>query len=403
MINLHNSKTKMQKYNIFTNKQRLTTLFIAGLLMVGFAVSPLVQADNYDDQINAINQQNAQHQANLDSLSVQATSLADQISKLQERINVLQSQINENTAQRDTLNRQIVEAEAELARQKAVLGENIRAMYLEGEITTFEILLSSKDLHEFVDKEQYRNSVKSQITATLDRINLLKAQLATQKETVEKLLAEQQRMQGEQTAQQAEQNRLLAMNQSQQAAIDNQIRANYAQVSELRAAQAAAYARATGGGRRNYGSLGNFQFRNQSGQSNCGGGYSYCWAYYDQYVNDSWGLNLARECVHYAADRAARGRDLSRYLGAYWGAGNATNWPTSLDGAPGVTINRAPAPGSVAIVNGDDLGNGYGHAMYVESILGDGWVRVSQMNWGGPGTYSTMEVKASGLWFVHFN
>jgi peptidoglycan hydrolase CwlO-like protein/surface antigen len=397
MINLHKLQTKMQKTAKITIRQRITSLFMTGLLIAGFISAPLVQADRFDDQINAINQQNAQAQTSLNQLSAQATSLADAIAKLQERINALQAQINANIAARDDLNRQIAEAEAELERQKSLLAENIKAMYLEGEISTVEMLFSSKDLSEFVDKEQYRTTVKNKIKSTLDRINALKAQLASQKEQVEKLLADQQRMQGELGAQQGEQQRLLSMNQAQQNELDQMIRNNNSQISQIRAQQAAAYAAATNGGRNNFGSLGNFRFRSLSAQQYCGGGYSYCWAYHDQWVSDSWGLMLARECVHYAADRAARGMNLAPYLGG--GRGNAYQWPSSLSGA--FRVDRSPEAGAVAIVGAGDLPD-YGHAMYVEYVLGDGWVGVSQMNFDGRGSYSTMEVNASSLWFIHF-
>lgn len=397
MINLHKLKIKMQKTKAITTRERISSLFMAGLLVAGFIFPSIALADRYDDQVNEINRQNAQAQSNLNQLESQATSLADAIAKLQERINALQAEINANIAARDELNRKIAEAEAELVRQKSLLSENIRAMYLEGEISTVEMLFSSKDLSEFVDKEQYRTTVKNKIKSTLDRINALKAQLAAQKEEVEKLLVEQQRMQGELGAQQAEQNRLLSMNQAQQNELDRVIRNNNAQISQIRAQQAAAYAAATGGGRRNYGSLGGFKFRNLSGQQYCGGGYSYCWAYHDQYVSDTWGLMLARECVHYAADRAARGMNLAPYLGG--GRGNAYQWPSSLGGA--FRVDRSPEAGAVAIVGAGDLPD-YGHAMYVEYVLGDGWVGVSQMNFDGRGSYSTMEVNASSLWFIHF-
>jgi peptidoglycan hydrolase CwlO-like protein/surface antigen len=397
MINLHKLKIKMQKSNKINTRERITSLLVAGLLLVGFIASPIAIADRYDDQVNEINRQNAQARSSLNQLNAQASSLADAIAKLQERINALQAEINANIAARDELTRKIAEAEAELARQKSLLGENIRAMYLEGEISTVEMLFSSKDLSEFVDKEQYRTTVKNKIKSTLDRINALKAQLAAQKAEVETLLAEQQRMQGELGAQQAEQNRLLSLNQQQQNELDQVIRNNNAQISQIRAQQAAAYAAATGGGRRNFGSLGNFQFRNLSAQQYCGGGYSYCWAYHDQYVSDTWGLMLARECVHYAADRAASGMNLAPYLGG--GRGNAYQWPSSLSGA--FRVDRSPEVGSVAIVGAADLPS-YGHAMYVEYVLGDGWVGVSQMNFDGRGSYSTMEVNASSLWFIHF-
>jgi surface antigen len=40
--------------------------------------------------------------------------------------------------------------------------------------------------------------------------------------------------------------------------------------------------------------------------------------------------------------------------------------------------------------------------MYVESILGNGKVRVSQYNAGWDGRYSVSDVPIAGLQFIHF-
>ncbi len=65
-------------------------------------------------------------------------------------------------------------------------------MYVEDDISTLEMLASSKDLSDFVDKQQYRNSVKNKIKLTLDRITELRHQLKGQKESLESTIKEQQ-------------------------------------------------------------------------------------------------------------------------------------------------------------------------------------------------------------------
>lgn len=375
-------------------------LSLTALFAVATIAMPLVHADKFQEQIDALNQDTGQKKAVKGQLGAVAASLSDTIAKLQADINSVQAKISDNQKKSEDLKTQITAAELELAKQKKFLGETIKAMYVSGEISTVEMLASSKDLSHYFDKQQYRESVSNKIKTTLDKINQLKLDLASQKDALEKVIKEQQELQAQLAAQRAENDRLLGLNQSEQNAVDAQIKANSSQVAKLQAQQAAAFARATGGGTRNFGSAGKFQFRNQSRQQSCGGGYSYCWAGLDQYVDDTWGLGMARECVHYAADRAARGVNLAPYLGRYYGAGNATNWPTNLSGV--YAVDHTPAVGAVAIAKGQDMGTDAGHAMYVEYVLDDGWVGVSQMNWGGPGTYSTMEVKASGVWFIHF-
>jgi surface antigen/peptidoglycan hydrolase CwlO-like protein len=379
-----------------SGRRGLVAVFVSAVMLLGISV-PLVRADQYDDAIKQLETLNDSSQVEADRLAVEAATYQEAINQLQAQIAKLQEQINANLAKSAELQRQIIAAEAELAKQRRILGESVKTIYLEGQISTLEMLASSKDLSDFVDKQQYRSAVQNKIKTTVDKINELKAQLRDQKEAVENLLKEQQAMQAQQSADREKQAQMLAYTEGQKQAFESQIRQNNAQISGLRAQQSAFYARITGGGTRNFGSAGNFQFRALSRQQSCGGGYTYCWAYHDQYVNDTWGLGLARECVHYAADRAAQGVNLAPYLGA--GRGNATQWPSSLSGR--YAVNKSPAVGSVAIAMASDLGNPYGHAMYVEYVLDDGWVGVSQMNWDGRGSYSTMEVKSSGVWFIH--
>lgn len=353
----------------------LTTVVVAG----GFILSPLVRADSFDEQIKAINNDTAAKKEAKVQLGAEAASLTDTINKLQGEINALQAQINENQAKSEDLQKQIVAAEEELAKQKKLLGENIRAMYLEGQITTLEMLASSRDLSEFVDKQQYRDSVKDKIKDTLDRVTALKAQLKSQKELVEKLLADQQAMHAQVAAQQAEQSRLLGMNQSQQAELNQQIKQNTAQVAELRAQQAAANRRL--GGSVEAGDPGH-------------GGYPAVWdnAPQDSMI-DSWGM-YNRECVSYTAWKVYQATGHMPYWG---GHGNANQWPASAR-ADNISTGSTPRAGSVAI----SMNGYYGHAMWVEYVLPNGYIHVSQYNYDLAGHYSEMTINGSGLTYIYF-
>ncbi len=374
----HKVKQKMKKQEISLFKSVLAlgmTMIVAGVLIV----SPLVRADSFDDQIRAINNDTAAKNQVKTQLGTEAASLQDVINKLQAEINALQVQINENQAKSADLQKQIVAAEEELAKQKKLLGENIRAMYLEGQITTLEMLASSRDLSEFVDKQQYRDSVKDKIKNTLDRVTALKAQLKTQKELVEKLLADQQAMHAQVAAQQGEQNRLLSLNQGQQAELNQQIKNNNAQIAELRAQQAAANRRL--GGNIEAGDPGR-------------GGYP---AYLDRAPQDSlidpWGM-YNRECVSYTAWKVYQAYGHMPYWG---GHGNANQWPASAR-ADGIPTGSTPKAGSVAV----SMAGYYGHVMWVEYVLPNGYIHVSQYNYDWNGRYSEMTINGAGLTYIYF-
>lgn len=381
--------------------QMMSLVIIGGMLTANAVLQPFsqfVSADTYDNQIQALREQNANAQAAANTLQVKIDSYQSAVNALQSEIANLQQQIDANVAQQQALQQKIAEDQAQLDRQRVMLASDVKAMYVDGTPSELEVLATSKNLSDFVDKQEYRNSVQKKLQETMKRIAELQRQLQDQKTKVDQLLNEQRAQQTQLAADQQQQANLLVMSQSEQDAYTRQIQSNNAQISSLQAQQRAAYQRLTGGGARNYGAYGKFEFRNQTREVNCGGGYSYCWAGYDAYVQDTWGLSLARECVHYAADRAARGLNLAPYLGRYWGAGNAENWPSSLGGV--YTVDNNPVGGHVVAIVAWPSGGG--HAMYVESVLADGWVHVSQMNWGVSGSYSEMDIKASGVVFIHF-
>jgi surface antigen len=390
-------------------KQKTPPKLLHGLLLAvlvaGFIAAPLsqvVNADRFTEQINQLKNENAQKEQVVQALQVEADSIAGVIAGLQAQIDGLQAQINANQAKADELQKQITEAEIELAKQKNLMGQNIRAMYLEGDITTLEMLASSKNLSEYLDKQQYRDAVKDKIKSTLDRINVLKAQLKSAKEETERLIQEDNRLKAQADANKAEQNRLLNFNQSEQAAYNEQIKDNQAKIADLKRQQVLENIRLFGGG----------------GAPGIPGGGSYPWgnAYcvhtgrvdgacynYDWYFNggpwDVWGYGY-RNCTSWVAYKlAADGKSGFTYLG------NAAQWPGGAAARGfGVDYGGGARAGDAAV----NPNGYYGHVMYVEAVLSDGRVVVSDYNRLGDGLYRGPEgnssgvLNQSGLVFIHF-
>ena len=347
---------------------------------------PHVRADRFQEAINALNTDSGQKVAVKNQLGAEAQSLADVIARLQAEINALQSRIDANNAEVARLNGEIKAAEIELERQRDLLGQTIRAMYLEGDITTMEMLATSKDLSDFFDKQQYRESVNSKIKSTLDKITKLKLELSSQKETVEKLLQEQTALQGQIAAQKAESQRLLSLNKAEQGALEASIKNNNAQVAELRKQQAAENARLFGSNR-------------VVGGAACAAGqgdtYPAKWCGIPQdSVIDAWGM-YNRECVSYAAWKVY---ESGRHMPYWGGRGNANQWDDNARAA-GIPVDRNPRAGDVAVSNSGY----YGHVMYVESVNSNGTINISQYNAGLNGTYSRVyNMSVGNLVFIHF-
>lgn len=385
---LKSMKIKTIKTNIhlLTKLQRFSLAGLAALLVIGSAGIPYVMADRFQEQINALNAENGQKRAVQGQLGAEAASLSEVIAKLQSEINALQAKINENNAKVAQLKVEIKAAEDELARQRVLLGETIKTMYLEGDISTVEMLASSKDLSDYFDKQQYRESVRSKIKTTLDKITQLKLDLNSQKDLVEKLIAEQTGLQNQVAAQKAESNRLLGLNQSQQSELDGQIRSNNGRIAELRRQQAAENARL---------------FRNNSVINGGACSPRPANSYPDRWCNiamdsviDSWGM-YNRECVSYTAWKVY---ESGRHMPYWGGIGNANQWDENARNA-GIPVDGSPRPGDVAVSNAGY----YGHVMYVESVNPNGTINISQYNANLNGTYSEVyNLGTSGLVFIHF-
>lgn len=374
--------TKSNKLQNLTFKKLTALTCLIGLTLTAMS-GPIVNAQSYEQKIQQLNQQNAQASRAQQGLEVEEDNLQAAIAGLQAKIAELEAQIHANQAKSEELKAKVAQLEAEIVRQKGVLSSNIKEMYLADRMSTVEMLATSKDLSEYVDKQQYRESVGKKIKETMDRINALKIELEAEKVQIEKLLADQHAMQGDLAAQRAETARLLALNLEQQSAFDNQLRGNKARIAELRRQQAAENAR-------------NFvsPVRKVSRPAAVNGS-SYPWpnVRFPNTMVDPWGM-YKRQCVSYTAWKvAASGRHMP-----YWGGrGNAKNWDDNARAA-GIPVDTKPRVGDVAVSNSGT----YGHVMYVEAVHGDGTISISQYNAGWDGEYSEGRRTAAGLYFIHF-
>ena len=398
---IHYIKT-MKKSTSLNRSPRLmiSMLVFSMMLLVAGSVLPIVQsivtADTYDDQVAQIRSQNQSAQSTLAGLLGEAATYQEAIDRLQAQVNALQGRINDNVAEQTRLEAEITAAQAEIDHQRAILSEDVKAMYVDGTPSTFEVFASSKNLSEFVDKQEYRSRVQNKLQDTLKKIAALQKQLQEQKAKVEQLLKELQTERDQVATMQSQQQSLLNYNESQQSDINAQLSANNKRISQLRAAQAAAYAQYTGsGGTSPVGS--SIKYRNMTGPSSCGGGYRYCGYGLDQWVADPWGLGLARECVHYVADRVDQlGKRVPTFPG---GGGSAYQWiPFATSSGAGHVVSDPQAGDVVYMPIGP-----VGHVAVVEWNNGDGSVHVSQFNWYS-GRYNEMDlILTSNLQFLRFN
>lgn len=169
------SNTKMKKLErIRINFIRFTVVISAVLLTLGLVGPSFASADQFTQQIQSLQTQNDQDQQTISSLQSQASTYQGEISLLQSQIDSLQAQISATQSNIDTVQAQISANQAKLVQEKQTLDEIIKTMYEDGHMTTLEMLATSKNISEFVTKEEYQNIVQTQIQTTLASINQTK-------------------------------------------------------------------------------------------------------------------------------------------------------------------------------------------------------------------------------------
>ena len=373
----------------------------------------------YDAQKAAIQQEIDSYDAQLTQLSAQAATLQSALTILSIQKSEIQAQLDATQAKYDNLVIQIAETEKQISVNKDALGITIANLYVDGNITPIEMLASSSNIGDYLDKQEYNNSVRTELSSTILKIKNLKVQLDSQKLEVEGVLVQQKSQKDILAAKEAEQQNLLNETKGQEEAYQQLSAQKSAEIEAANQQQRKEIAKLTNNGKNTSFSSGSFEVRNYSGnQGACGGGYpgsdtgiygqvwgcNYAHDYpYNpdagiyNFFSDKWAL-YNRECVSYAA-WAAYTR-FGKKVTSFMGAGMAYQWPSTVL-SMGANVDNTPEVGAVAITP-QQYATPSGHAMIVEEVYGDGWIGVSQYNFGGTGDYSTMDLKVSSAVYIHF-
>lgn len=366
VINTNNIKKLFTKYLLVA-----AALVLAVSVPISFFSSEDAYADKYDDQIRALQIEIDKYNAEAARLREEANTLANELSRLDNEKAVIQGQIEVSQAKYDQLTAQIEETEQQILDNQDVLGDTLADLYIEDNISPLEMLASSNNIGDYIDKQTQRVTVRDTVTKTIEKVKDLKADLEQQQADAERVLADQKNQHLALTNKQNEQQVLLSKTNGEESAYQSLAAENSAEISQLRtqqAAELAARARQVGGG---YTSLPGDGSR---------GGYPSLWANapMNAYV-DYWGM-YTRQCVSYAAFKVNQAYGNMPYWG---GVGNANQWGGNAKAA-GIKTSRTPAAGTVGVIESGT----YGHVAWVESVNADGTINISHYNVGWSGEYS---------------
>lgn len=357
--------------------------FVSAAAAVAVAVTPVqpITAADYQDQIKQLKNEVGDLNGTVDQLQLQGNTLEEAIANLKAQIASLQVQISENENKRVDLSKQIVRAEADIETRTVALEDNLRMMYLEGEVSSLEQVASSSSISEFVDKQEYRNKIRDRVATAMEEIKVMKKELEGQRTMVDRLILDDKAMKQQVDVQKAAQAKLLVETRGKESAYQKQVENKKTQITELQAKQAAANAAAAAKSGSYYVGQASSAYPWAGEGFPCSGG-------------DPWGM-CYRQCVSYTAWKVA---STGRYMPFWGGVGNANQWPGNAQAA-GIPTGSEPKVGSVAVMNNPP----YGHTMYVEEVLNGGsQIRVSEYNFQWDGTYSERIQSSAGLTYIYF-
>lgn len=369
-------------------KQRSTTpvskslaakgsLVAAAVLMA--AATPIamfsrpVEARDFAAEIQAVQNQIDQYQAQAGQLQQQANTLQNALNELNNQAATLQAQINASQLKFDQLTADIAANEKKIADSQDALGKTLASLYTGDSISPLEMLASSSNIGDYLDKQTQRSAIRDQLNKTIAEIKALKAQLEQQKVDVQRVLDDQTAQKAALAAKQAEQQKLINDTQGQEAAyqaLTAQSQATKSSLIQQQQADIASRLRSNGGGG---GAV--------AGDPSKGGYPANLAGNAQDSMVDPWGL-YNRECVSYVAWKVYQKNGYMPY-----GYGNAIMWPGNARAA-GIGTGRTPRAGAAGVMS---VG-AYGHIVWVESVNSDGTINISQYNeWlpnGGWGQYS---------------
>jgi surface antigen/peptidoglycan hydrolase CwlO-like protein len=373
---------------------RVLLVFIGVLFVVATPVqiTQRVFADQYDDQINALQQQINSYNTQAAQLGQQAQTLQSAIGQLQAQASAIQAQVDQSQAKYDKLVAQIADTNKQIKDNQDALGVTLANMYVDEKITPIEMLASSKTISDYLDKQEYQASIRDQLTTTINKIQDLKNKLVQDKSDIATVLANQQSQKLALVSKESDQQSLLNETNNSEAAYQSLISKNQAEINAVEAEQALANARYSGSGGYELvssGLLGSYPWNSSNcpmlGYFSTGGA--------DGNGGDGHGYGC-RQCASYVAWRIAK------ETGKYYSWGNAVNFTSSAIAAG--YSEGSPQAGSIAVMDPGTAGVSEGHVAWVEAVSGS-QVLISQYNYNygaGYGMYSEMWLSSSA--FDHY-
>lgn len=216
-----------------TRRDALRILIGAGMCAV---LSPAIaRAATTQEKLDAAQLSYDEAQSKLDQIGQEYSAIADQLSQTQAQVGDLSSQIDAKQAEIEQKQTEIDAKQAEVEAKQQQLGERMCSAYKSGGSSVLDILLSSATFEELTSNIYYLDKISAADQAMISEVKDLKAELESQKSSLEAEKAELESQKSELETLQAQQEQQLEEAQAKQAEAQDLVSNLSSEVKELMA------------------------------------------------------------------------------------------------------------------------------------------------------------------------
>ena len=174
-------------------------------------------ASDWQRRIDTLNAEINRNQSTLHEVSHQANTLQAKVNAINAEIAQLENQIDLANLQIAHTQAQIREAIERLERAKRIMYENARTLYKIGDPSTIEILASADNFSEFVNRQEYLETIKESVNRAAREIVALKDELEGKQKELETFVQQLEVQRGIIQSKYDEQASLLAQTRGEEA------------------------------------------------------------------------------------------------------------------------------------------------------------------------------------------
>ena len=367
----------MQSSKLNSNKSKLVKTVVSfvvtlSLVLTCFSANFLsAGAASYREKINELESKQAKVKEQINSLKSDIgdqeklkDALQDEIDTVQAQIDVYNGQLTEVENRLSEIEAQKEQKQKDLENTKQTFMTRLRAMYVSGDNSMLNVLLSANDFGDFLYRDQllssvtdHDNAIMEQLKADIKAVEELETQANEEKQEIQSIKSEVDAKRAELGDRMKEMNAVISELEGQKSGLEDQLDEYAAAIDEF---EAKIQAEAAAAAKNNNSSASQSPSYSGGAKPNAGGWVWPCPGFYyiSSYVGPRWGrthngLDIAGGSIYGKPIVAARAGTV---IDAGWNSGGYGNYVMINHGDGFITIYGHMS--SVAAYNGQSVSAG---------------------------------------------